>query len=123
MIDVQGEVITTTFVNLKGEPVERTPYTNPYNFDEYVVYISDKYKLNYPYCTEYSDRLIERDYHKFTTCYEYAFNHSGQLFYDVTPEVATRFLSKYLNRNIELYAILCGCNVSNGYPYWVFIFE
>lgn len=40
-----------------------------------------------------------------------------------TTRDASRFLSGYYRQQIECKQILQGCNVSNGYPLWYFVFE
>lgn len=114
--------IGLNFVNLNGEPIKKTPHSHPYSYDTFVMYKSDKYVKGEPYYTAYSDRLLQ-DYNKFNNCYEYAFGKSGQSFYDASPENVETFLSAYLGKDVKIRAILCSCNVSNGEPYWVFIYD
>lgn len=44
----------------------------------------------------------------------------GQYFNNRKPEEIEKFLSQYLTNRIKLTAIMEGCNVSNGFPYWIF---
>lgn len=110
------------YLNLKGNPVKRTPITNPYDYDEYVLFKSDKYSNERPYSAVYSDRLMQWDYDRFQKCYKETFSKDSQSFYLCDSVTAERFLSLYFNKDIELVAMLQGCNVSNGNPYWVFYY-
>jgi hypothetical protein len=50
-------------------------------------------------------------------------NNEGQYFNNRKPQDIEIFLSKYLEKSITLTGIEEGCNVSNGYPYWIFYYK
>lgn len=113
--------LTGSYLNLKGEPVERTPQNHPYNYDEYVQWMKnyDEGKAH----VVYSDRLWEWDSKKYNKCCREVFGNQGQFFSNRKPEDIERFLSLYFGKEVKLTAILQGCNAGNGYPYWVFLYE
>ena len=68
-------------------------------------------------------RLIEWDFDKFNKCCMDVGGNTGQYFNNRKPKNIANFLSKYFYKEIKLTAIMEGCNVSNGYPYWIFFYE
>lgn len=108
------------FVDLDGKPVRKTPFSNPYNFDDYV-----EWKGNYRRgdAAVYSDRLWQWDTAKYKECYQDVFGSEGQKFSGRNPSGIEKFLSLYFGKNVTLTAILQGCNVSSGFPYWVFYYR
>lgn len=123
-VDMYGNCIWSNYmyVDLDGNPVKKTKDEYPYSYDPYVVWKGDydKEKISN---VVYSDRLWEWDSKKYNECCQEVWNNHGQYFYNREPEDIERFLSKYFRRNIKLTVILEGCNVSNGYPVWVFYYE
>ncbi len=110
------------YVNLEGKPISKTPETNPYNYDEFVLYKSDLYRKGQH--ADYSDRLWEYDHKHFESCTEKVWGNHGQYFGEraSNPEKIEEFLTLYNRKPTILTAIVQGCNVSNGYPYWVFFY-
>ncbi|MBQ8806628.1 MAG: hypothetical protein IJZ68_09320 [Bacteroidaceae bacterium] len=114
----QGRYGHNIFINLDGEPVERTPWSHPYSFDEHVLWKSDD-------CTKmdhfvYSDRMMSWDWDKFHESVKQVWKTHGHYFDGDDPKDVEKFLSLYNGHPVKLTAILKGCNVSNGYPYFVF---
>ena len=110
------------FVDLDGNPVKRTPFTDPYTFDEHVIWKSEEFvkqKSN----VVYSDRMMSRDFDKFSRCCQEAFSNTGQFFDNRPPEETEKFLRLYLGKNVKLTAITKCCNQATGYPIWVFYYE
>lgn len=108
------------YVDLKGNPVKRDPRTHTYNHDPFVVYKS-------PCWTDdddlvYTDRMMMWNYDKFKNCCEQVWNSQCQLFSNRDPKDIQKFLSLYLDKEVSLTAIMQGCNLSNGYPYWIFYY-
>jgi hypothetical protein len=60
---------------------------------------------------------------KYNKCCLNIWNDESQYFTNRTPKDIEKFLSLYLGKYIELTLIMEGCNVSNGYPYWVFYYK
>ena len=109
--------------DLDGNPVERTPHTHPYNFDQHVIWISEKFKKNKIYSATYSDRMLEWDIEKFSRCSQEIFGDQKQYFDDRDPKDIENFLIKYFGHKLKLVAIEKCCNLSTGYPIWIFHFE
>lgn len=110
------------FINLNGRPIERTPFSHPYNYDEYVCWIDESF--NRDKCEAvYSDRLYQWDYEKYHKCCKEVFKNQAQYFDKRNPEEIEEFLSMYFEKNIKLTAVVQGCNQATGYPYWVFFYE
>lgn len=108
------------YVTMDGFPVERTKTKYPYSYDAFRVYRrhwspNDK-------CV-YSDRMFEWDSEKFNECCKEVFGNSGQLFGNRKPDGIQKFLRLYFeDDDIFLTGIMEGCNMSNGYPYWIFYY-
>lgn len=114
----QGRLGYACFVDLDGNPVERTPWSHPYSFSEHVLWKSDD-------CTKmdhfvYSDRMMSWDWTKFHDSMKQVWQQHGHYFDGDNPADVERFLSLYQEKPVKLTAILKGCNVSNGYPYYIF---
>lgn len=106
-----------TFLDIEGNIVKRNPYTNPYNYDEYVIW-KKGCKIDRSTAV-YSDRLQQWDSEKFNKCKSKI---NGEFSYD-NPKTVETFLSLYFEQEIELTAIVQGCNQSSGFPYWVFYYK
>lgn len=108
------------YVDLDGNRVRRTPYSNPYNYDTFVQWSGE--------CTQgghsvYSDRLYQWDWEKYNRCCMEVWGNQGQYFDNRTPEDINKFLNLYFGEEVKLTTILQGCNQSTGFPYWCFIYE
>lgn len=108
-------------INLAGTPIKRTKNEYPYSYDPFLIWKGDYHKG--VGSVVYSDRLMQWDYKKFNKCCKKVWGNEGQLFYNRKPEDIEKFLSLYWNKEIKLTAIEEGCNVSNGYPIWIFYYE
>lgn len=111
------------FTDLYGNPVERTPYSHPYSFDQYVIWKSNVFDKNKIYSAEYSDRMLEWDREKFSKCTREVFGNQKQYFDDREPKDIEKFLIKYFGHELKLVAVEKCCNVPTGYPIWIFHFE
>ena len=111
---------TSYYVDLEGNIVKKTPITNPYNFDDYV-----EWKGNYRHSDSavYSDRLYQWDTSKYKSCYEHVFKNNGQGFGSKNISDISKFLSMYFEKEIELTAIMRGCNCVSEFPYWIFFYK
>ena len=103
-----------------GKPVEKTPHSHPYSYDAYVVEKkADKYKNSI-----YSDRLWQWDYKKYNELCRKYFGNEAQLWDGRSFNKIEEFLRDHQsNPELRLIGIMKGCNVSSGYPYWVFMFD
>jgi hypothetical protein len=111
----------SSYVDLKGNNVTRTRETHPYGYDAYVIWKGDY--VDGQGSSEYSDRLLQWDWDKFNSCSREVWGNEAQYFNNRQPEDIERFLGLYFDKNVKLTALMEGCNVSNGYPYWIFFFE
>jgi hypothetical protein len=109
------------FVDINGKPVKRNKYAHPYSYDEFVMW-ANGYNKEKDHAV-YSDRLFQWDSKKYNKCCKEVWNNEGQYFNNREPKDIERFLSLYFGQETKLTLILEGCNISNGYPYWVFFFE
>lgn len=107
-------------LNMKGEEVKRTPFEYPYSYDPFVVW-KGKYKKTDEIV--YSDRLIEWDHEKFDKCCKAIWGNTIQSFDMRNPVTIEAFLSMYLEKIVTLTGIEKCCNVSNGYPIWIFYYR
>lgn len=110
------------FVDLDGNPIKRTPFTHPYNYDEYVIW-KDKDFDEKIHSAVYSDRLYQWDYEKYNKCCHEVFKVKGQHFGKADPKNIEKFLSMYFDKDIKLKAVTQGCNQADGNAYWVFFYE
>lgn len=110
------------FLDLNGKPIKRTPFSHPYNYDEYVIWKDENFNKE-KYSAVYSDRLYQWDWEKYNRCCQEVFENQGQMFYQREPKEIERFLSMYFDKEIKLTAVMQGCNQSSGFPYWIFLYE
>lgn len=111
------------YLDLDGNPVERTPDKNMYSYDAFVVYKSSEYSSTD--FAVYSDRMIRWNRENFERAVKTVWpEHTGsQMFYGRTHSDIEKFLSVYYDKTVKLTAIMEGCNFSGGYPYWVFYYK
>ena len=117
------------YLDENGNPVERIPATHPYSYDAHVIYNQPGFKYkDQTYekdglCTVYSDRLSQWDYEKYRECMKQFKGEDGDYFWRDTNKVV-KFMKKYYNnKKLEVNMIMEGCNVSNGYPYWLIFYK
>lgn len=56
-IGMDGRCIQYQYIGLDGNPIERTPQTNPYRYDEFVLFKSENYDKMDSWV--YSDRMLQ----------------------------------------------------------------
>lgn len=108
-------------IGADGKPIKRTPDKYPYSYDPFVVWKSRNFSPADSYV--YSDRMMQQNHEKFADACKKVWKNTGQMFYSREPEDIEKFLSIYFDREVELTMVMEGCNVSNGYPYWIFILK
>jgi hypothetical protein len=104
-------------VDIDGKPVKRTKMSYPYAYDCHVIWRGGpNSEIKH---AVYHDRMQQWDWDKFERCRK---NHlDGFRFNNADPEKVEAFLREYNDDpGLRLIVIQEGCNVSNGYPYWVF---
>ena len=110
------------YLDLQGKPVKRTPETDPYSYDAYVTYKSNEF-LPSDYWV-YDDRMRQWDWDKYHNAAKEVWpKGSPHYFYGKDPKDINKFLNLYYGKEVKLTAIMTGCNVSNGYPYWIFVYR
>lgn len=106
--------------NIKGESVERDRHNFPYTYEPYVLWEKDYKKTD---SAVYSDRLFQWDSKKAEEISkDIGLNLNS--YSDKEPEKVEKWLRKYWNdENLVLTGIEEGCNVFNGYAYWIYYYR
>lgn len=101
----------------------RTPEKYPYSYDPYFIQ-GDRASTNG--CDAvYDDRMRQWNPDKFRDAKSrvYGSENGGYWMRYATPHQMSDFMSIYYGKQIRVYGIAEGCNVSNGYPYWIVYFK
>lgn len=111
------------YLDLSGRPVERTPQSHPYSYSEYVLYKSEKFEQKDHMV--YHDRMLQWDSVAFSKAVREVWPDKphSQMFSGKKPSDINRFLNLYFGKEVVLTAVLQGCNVGDGFPYWVFAYK
>lgn len=109
------------FVDLKGYPIERTPFSHPYNYDSYVQWKGEY--IENEGSSVYSDRMYSWDPKKYNKCCEEVWGNTGQYLSERNPKDIEQFLNLYFEKEIELTAVVQCCNQLIGFPYWCFYYK
>lgn len=103
-----------------GNYIKKTPDTHGYSYDPYVVY---KNKQEYEHSV-YSDRLFQWDSQKHDSLCKKHFGNQSSYWNNRSNDKIEAFLRDYFDKpNIKLVGVMQGCNVSSGYPYWIFMYD
>lgn len=110
------------YLGLDGKPIKKTPRSHPYSYDEFVIYKSKDFKPTD--CMVYHDRMLQWNRQKFGDAVREVWPKTpgSQMFSGRTPEDINKFLNLYFGKEVKLTAVLQGCNVGNGFPYWIFAY-
>lgn len=100
-----------------GNPIRKTPQSNPYNYDGFVLW---GFKKPQNARTAYSDRLWQQDPKKHDELCLKHFGDVSQYWADRDVNKIQAFLSDFFGKPVELLRIMQYCNQSSGYPYWRF---
>lgn len=101
-------------------PGNLTKIQAPYAYSEHFLWRDGSRESLTGAHAEYSDRMAQWDLGKWQACCRDA--PQSQITY-WGKDACTKFLTAYFGREVEAVALSEGCNVSNGYPYWVFWFR
>jgi len=93
--------------------------SNPYSYSEFYLARSVPVADVKKYDGVYSDRLQEWNREKF----EEAGKPFQKRFDQFSLKDCSAFLTAYYGKPVTAVALAEGCNVSNGYPYWIFWFK
>ena len=119
LYNYHSKVFNNLYLDRYNKPVERNPIKFPYSFSFYVV--QKRGDIEEITNSIYSDRLLQQSYQKYNSKSQKHFGNTGQKFDDRSFEKIEAFLRDYFNDdNIQLILIEKGCNVSSGYPIWLF---
>ena len=111
-----------TYMDEDGNPVSRPKDKFSYSYDFFVTWKTEKFKSK-DRTAVYSDRLWQWNHQKYDSLCQKHWQNQGQNFYDREPKQIEAFLRDYHDLpNLELVMIQEGCNVSSGYPIWLFFF-
>lgn len=106
-------------VDKDGLPVTKTKQSYPYSYGEYVVHRGGDYRTATN--AVYSDRLYQWDSSKHEQACKDAFSQRSGSFSQQPFHEVQKYLSLYFGLDdLQLLLVCEGCNVSSGYPYWVF---
>lgn len=114
---------SSSYLDLQGKPVDRTPKTHPYSYDAYVTYKSEEFQTTDYWV--YDDRMRQWDWDKYHSAAKtvWPVNTRPHYFDGKSERDIEKFLSIFFDKKVKLTAIMKGCNVSNGYPYWIFVYR
>ena len=87
--------------------------THPYSYSPYYIWRVGPLANS---SSSYSDRMQQWDSKKFNKACDLIKKPFGTF----TREDCTKFLTEYFGEETTALGLAEGCNVSNGYPYWVF---
>lgn len=118
--DIVKKMPTIVRYDIKGNLVTRVPEIYPYSYDKFAIW-ENGYSLKD--CAVYSDRLYQLNADKYNSCCEKIWGNRGQMFYDRDIDDIEKFLSMYYEKSVTLTGIEQGCNVSNGFPFWIFYYR
>ena len=96
----------------------RTKYAHPYSYSDHFLWRHGDLSHQKGIDVVYSDRLYQWDYKKYEKT-----RIKNKRFSQYTREDAAKFLTRYFGKRTTVVALAEGCNVSNGYPYWIFWFK
>ena len=110
------------WTNIRGKRVERTIYEYPYSYDAFVLFKDPEWSCRDK--ADYSDRLREWDRAKFNECCMAVWGNTGHGFARRSAADVEKFLRLYYGDDqLRLTGIEQECNVSSGYPYWIFYYK
>lgn len=118
----KGIVYSGGYVDINGDPVQRTVMSHPYSYDAFVKYRGGQNEeITH---SVYSDRLLGEFSQEVLKAAKLKHFKSDGDFYDKRdPKDVERFLSELYGKPVKLIVIIQDCNVSNGFPLWAFLFS
>lgn len=111
--------------DINGNPIEKTPFSNPYDYDSFVIFKHSNFNKENDYAVD-SDRLSQWDNNKFkeaTRIIRAKYNIEYCTFIFRNRDAISDFMSIYYSKNIIVTAVVQNCNKNNGYPYWTIYYK
>jgi hypothetical protein len=101
--------------------LNRTKEESPYSYSDFYIWreVSDPLKTE-GIAADYSDRLLQWSREKWDRAWDAV---GSKRFDQMTRDEVSRFISAYHGSPHEAVALSEGCNVSNGYPYWIIYYK
>ena len=115
-------------IDAYGNEQKKTKSSHPYSYDEFVNW-QDRKGLMEEVCKDatgscYTDRLLGWDWDKHNELCEKHFGNKGQYWNDRDPEKIEAFLRDWTGKEtLKLIQVREYCNISNGYPTWLLVWE
>jgi len=91
-------------------------WTHPYSYSEFFHFGSRRIVEGRGVDGEYSDRIWQWDYDKAERLWK---EHVGTRWELAGAKKLSAFLSAFHGRPVRVVALAEGCNISNGYPYFI----
>ena len=109
--------------DLDDHRILRTPFGHPYNYDEFVIVKTKDFSRDDS--AFYSDRFTHwYDYETLNAAKEKCGLEHGDYFWCYYyPDKISEFLTEVTGKKHNVTCIVEGCNVSNGYPYWIIFYK
>jgi hypothetical protein len=106
-----------------GGPITRTKHSHPYSYEPFYVYQLDgklSEEMTKGRVCAYNDRMQQWDALKYERACK-VLDSGAYSFSNQSIEALTRFVQVYSEDDHAVFlGLIEGCNVGNGYPYWVF---
>lgn len=106
--------------NVHGLQVERTPEDFPYSYDAYLILRNNPNEKDM-HCS-YSDRMYQWDSEKYYSLKKkFVPSTKGDYWDTAKANEVEKFLREYFDKpKLKFIALEQACNVSNGFPLWIF---
>lgn len=113
------------YKNIRGERIIHTPDKFPYSFDPYCIFKDSEYDETDPKDIKqvFTDRMKQWDIKLYEYCCKKVFGKTIDCFSAIPSEMVQDFISNYFTKSVKILGLEIGCNVSNGYPYWIIYYK
>lgn len=117
-----GVIRYSPYMDIHDQPVERTPDSHPYSYDDYVLW------RNGPNSDVtggvYTDRLFQWDYDLTNSLLQKHTGKQSQYFDKIPKDVLQSFLRERLALpDLEIVYLVQSCNRASGYPLWYIAYK
>lgn len=113
------------YTNIKGEKVIHSPDKYKYSFDPYCIFKDPEYDETNPKDIQqvFTDRMRQWDTKLYEYCCEKVFGKTIDCFSSIPAEMIQEFVGNYFTKSVKILGLEIGCNISNGYPYWIIYYK